>query len=141
MTTPPPTKAVQVFLNFDGRCEEAVEFYRRALGAEVEVLMHMRDSPDTERHMPGADNKVWHTSFRIGGTAIMASDCRCTGKPDFQGFSLALGVSTEAEADQYFAALSDGGTVEMPLGKTVWSPRFGVVTDRFGVSWMINVLD
>jgi PhnB protein len=127
-------------LNFDGRCEEAVEFYRSALGAKVDELVRMGDSTDPERSVPGADDKVWHTTFRIGATTFMASDCRCTGKPNFQGFSLALGAATNAEADRYFAALSDGGDVEMPLTKTSWSSRFGVVTDRFGVCWMVNTL-
>jgi PhnB protein len=140
MSTPDSNRAVLTFLNFDGRCEEAVDFYRRTLGAEVDAFVRMKDSTDPDRCVPGAGEKIWHTSFRIGTTTFMASDCRCTGKPDFQGFSLALSASTDSEADRYFTALSDGGTVEMPLQKTSWSPRFGVVTDRFGLNWMINLL-
>jgi PhnB protein len=133
---------VQAYLNFDGRCEEAVEFYRTALGAEVTALMRVKDSP--EPPPPGSPpvdgNKVMHASLRIGDTTVMASDCHCQGRPAFQGFSLAVAVPTTVEADRVFAALADGGAVQMPLTQTFWSPRFGVVSDRFGVSWMINVL-
>ncbi|MGH8763230.1 MAG: VOC family protein [Nitrosospira sp.] len=142
---------VQPYLFFDGRCEEAVEFYRGALGAEVIMLMRFKDAPPepdkgaaTEPDQscmppPGAENKVMHASFRIGDTTILASDGHCQGKPSFQGFSLSLIVSGEAEADRLFAALAEGGHVQMPLGKTFFSPRFGMVTDRFGVSWMIYI--
>jgi PhnB protein len=133
---------VQPYLNFEGRCEEAVEFYRRVLGAEVEMLMRFKDSPEPcapGMIPPGAENKVMHTSFRIGDTTVMASDCRCQGRPSFQGFSLSLTVPSEAEAEQLFAALGDGGQIQMPLTKTFFSPSFGVVADRFGVSWMIHV--
>ena len=133
---------VQPYLNFDGRCEEAIEFYRRALGAEVQMLMRFKDSPEPAAPgmvPPGAENKVMHASFRIGDTVVMASDCHCKGQPSFQGFSLSLTVPTEAAADRLFAALADGGQVQMPLTKTFFSPRFGVVADRFGVSWTIHV--
>lgn len=133
---------VQSYLNFDGRCEEAVEFYRRALGAEVMMLMRYKDSPEPSAPgmiPPGAENKVMHTSFRIGATTVMASDCHCQGRPNFQGISLALTSASEAEAERLFAALSDGGKAAMPLTKTFFSPRFGVVADRFGVTWMIYV--
>jgi PhnB protein len=133
---------VQPYLNFDGRCEEAVEFYRKALGAEVLMLLRFKDSPEPPRAdmvPPGSEAKVMHTAFRIGGTTVMASDCHCTGKPGFQGTSLALAVATEADAERAFAALADGGQVHQPLTKTFFSPRFGVVTDRFGVPWMVNV--
>lgn len=131
---------VQTYLNFNGRCEEAIEFYRRTLGAEVEMLMRMKDNPSPEQCVPGHDDKIMHASWRIGDTRLMASDGRCLGKPDFQGFSLSLLVQTEAEAERLFAALGDGGQVQMPLAKTFWSPRFGMVTDRFGISWMISVV-
>jgi len=134
---------VQPYLFFDGRCEEAVEFYRSALGAEVTMLMRFKESP--EPHNPemcplGADDKVMHASFRIGDTTVMASDGRCLGQPSFQGFALSLTVPNDAEADRRFAALADGGQVQMPLAKTFFSPRFGMVADRFGVSWMIIVM-
>jgi PhnB protein len=130
---------VQPYLFFEGRCEEAVEFYRQALGAEVERLMRFKDSPDQSMCAPGSGDKVMHATFRIGATTVMASDGRCEGRPSFQGFSLSLTVPTEAEADRFFTALGDGGQVQMPLTKTFFSPRFGMVADRFGVSWMIYV--
>jgi PhnB protein len=133
---------VQPYLFFDGRAEEAVEFYKSKLGAKVEMLMRFKDSPEPPQPgmvPPGAENKVMHASFRIGDTTVMASDGRCMGQPAFQGFSLSLTVPNEAEAERLFAALSDGGQVQMPLTKTFFSPRFGMVADRFGVSWMIVV--
>jgi PhnB protein len=134
---------LQSYLFFDGRCEEAIEFYKQALGAKVEMLMHFKDSPEPPQPgcmAPGSENKVMHACLQIGDTAVMASDGRCEGKPSFQGFSLSLTVKTEAEADRLFAALSAGGQVQMPLAKTFYSPRFGMVADRFGVSWMIVVM-
>ena len=134
---------VQPYLNFDGRCEEAVTFYRTALGAEVTTLMHYKDCPDTPPPgmvPPGSEKKVMHASFRIGETTVMASDGHCQGRPGFQGFSLSITVANEAEADRTFGALADGGKVSMPLGKTFFSPRFGMVTDRFGVGWMVIVV-
>lgn len=133
---------IQPYLFFDGRCEEAVEFYRSALGAEVEMLMRFKDSPEPPQPgmvPPGSEDKVMHTSFRIGDTTVMASDGRCVGLPSFQGFALSLTVPNEAEAERLFAALADGGQMQMPLTKTFFSPRFGMVADRFGVSWMIVV--
>lgn len=133
---------VQPYLFFDGRCEEAVEFYRSAFGAEVTLLMRFKDSPEPPQPgmvPPGSEDKVMHASFRIGDTTVMASDGQCQGLPSFQGFSLSLTVLNETEADRVFAVLAEGGRVQMPLAKTFWSPRFGMVADRFGVSWMINV--
>lgn len=133
---------IQPYLMFDGRCEEAVEFYRSRLGAKVEMLMRFKESPDPPPPgmlPPGSENKVMHSSLRIGDTIVMASDGRCAGQPSFQGFSLSISVPSEADAERIFAALADGGQVQMPLAKTFWSPRFGMVADRFGVSWMVNV--
>ena len=131
---------VQPYLFFDSRCDEALEFYRKALGAEVTALMRFKDSPDPNMACPGVSgDKVMHSSFRIGETTLMASDGRCNGKPNFEGFSLSITVSSEAEADKLFSALTDGGKVTMPLTKTFFSPRFGMATDRFGVCWMILV--
>jgi PhnB protein len=131
---------VQAYLVFEGRCEEAIEFYRTALGAEVTMLMRFKDNPETPPPgmvPPGAENKVMHAAIRIGDTLVMATDGRCQGPANFHGFMLSLSVANEAEADRKFAALSDGGTVQMPLGKTFFSPRFGMVADRFGVPWMV----
>lgn len=132
-------RIVQPYLFFDGRCDEALEFYRQALGAEVEMLMRFKDSPDPAG-CPGAlPDKVMHASLRIGETRLMASDGSCGGKPSFQGFALSVSVPTEAEADRRFTALAKGGQVQMPLTKTFFSPRFGMVTDRFGLTWMVIV--
>ncbi|MGQ0621956.1 MAG: VOC family protein [Panacagrimonas sp.] len=135
---------VQTYLSFNGRCEEAVEFYRQALGAQSDMLLRFKDSPDPlppGMVPPGFENKVMHTSFRIGETTVMADDGGgCQDGKGFSGFSLSLMLKDEAEAQQRFAALADGGQVRMPLGKTFWSPCFGMVADRFGVAWMINVI-
>ena len=131
---------VQAYLFFDGRCEEAVEFYRSKLGAEVTMLMRFKESPEPAAPgtvPPGSENKIMHCSFKIGDTELMASDGMCAGKAAFQGISLALSVPNEAEAQRMFKALSDGGQVQMPLARTFFSPSFGIVADRFGVSWMV----
>ena len=130
---------VQPYLFFDGRCEEAVEFYRTTLGAEVTMLMRFKESPDPGMCAPGAGDKVMHMSFRIGDTTLLASDGECKGQPNFQGFSLSLTAPNDAEAQRLFASLADGGQVRMPLTKTFFSSRFGMVADRFGVPWMIVV--
>ncbi len=130
---------VQPYLFFEGRCDEALKFYRQALGAEVEMLMRFKDSPEPAGCPGATPEKVMHASFRIGETRLMASDGRCEGKPSFQGFALSLSAANEAEADRRFAALAKGGQIQMPLAKTFFSPRFGMVTDRFGVTWMVIV--
>lgn len=133
--------SVQPYLFFSGRCEEALEFYGKALGAQVDMVMHFNESPDpTPPGMlqAGFENKVMHASFRIGGSSLMASD-GCDDKSRFDGFRLAFSAPTEAEATRAFEALADGGSVMMPLCKTFWSPCFGMVTDRFGVGWMVTV--
>jgi PhnB protein len=133
---------VEPYLFFEGRCEEALEFYRQALGAEVTMLMRNKESPEPPppgKLPPGSENKILHSNFRIGDTTVMASDGFCSGKPNFQGFSLTVGAPNEAEARRMFAALADGGQVRMPLSKTFFSPCFGMVADRFGVAWMIMV--
>ena len=137
-----PNTLVQPYLFFGGRCDEAMEFYRTALGAQVDLLMRYKDSPDP--HPPGMlaegfENKVMHTSFRIGETTLMASDGCSPDDGKFNGFSLSLTMPGEADADRVFAALSEGGSVKMPLTKTFWSPRFGMLTDRFGIGWMVSV--
>jgi PhnB protein len=131
--------SVQPYLFFDGRCEEALEFYRNALGAEVEMLSRFKDAPEPGMAQPGMEDKVMHASFRIGESMLMASDGRCDGNPEFAGFSMAIDVPTESEAERLFNALSEGGTVKMPLEKTFWASKFGMLEDRFGVGWMVSV--
>jgi len=132
---------IEPYLFFNGRCEEAVEFYKKALGAEVLMLMRYKESPEPPPPgmvPPGWENKIMHTSLRVGNTTVMASD-GCSEGTNFQGFSLSLSVANDAEAKRVFTALTDGGQVKMPLGKTFWSPCFGMVVDRFGVGWMVTV--
>lgn len=133
---------IESYLFFNGRCEEAIEYYQRALGAELLMMMRNKEAP--EKPPPGmlpegSDEKVMHATLRVGSSNMMLSDGRCDGRPVFNGFSLSLDAASEAEADRLFAALCDGGTVQMPLAKTFWSPKFGMVADRFGVSWMVSV--
>jgi PhnB protein len=128
---------IQPYLFYDGRCDEAIDFYRAAVGAEVTMLMRFKDSPEPASH--GNAEKVMHASLRIGDTTVLMSDGRCTGKLSFQGFALSLLVSDDAEAERFFAALGNGGQVQMPLTKTFFTSKFGMVADRFGVSWMIYV--
>ena len=143
------------YLFFDGRAEEAIEFYRAALGAEVEYLMRFRDAPQRDQAAtdgpftetkevvmdlpPGSEEKLLHASFRIGETTVMASDGLCSGKPSFGGISLSLTAKDAAEAERLFSALGEGGQVQQPMIKTFFSPAFGMVADRFGVSWMVSV--
>ncbi|HEY5601638.1 MAG TPA: VOC family protein [Gammaproteobacteria bacterium] len=133
---------IQAYLFFEGRCEEALNYYRDAIGAEILMQMRYKESPEPPppgKLAPGFENKIMHASFRVGDTVVMASDGMCSGKPGFQGFSLSLTVNNETQADRLFAALADSGQVQMPLEKTFWSARFGMLVDRFGVSWMIGV--
>ncbi len=134
---------VQPYLFFDGRCEEAINFYSKALGAKVEMLMRFKDSPEPPQPgmcPPGSEDKIMHAAFHLGEATLMASDGRCEGKARFQGFSLSLNAANEADAKRLFDALGEGGQVQMPLGKTFFSPSFGMVADRFGVSWMVIVM-
>ena len=130
---------VQSYLFFDGRCEEAIDFYKKTLGAEVGMLMRWKDSPDKSMCTPSNENKVMHASLTIGETRVMASDGRNTGNPEFKGFALSVNAKDEADADRLFNSLSAGGKVTMPLGKTFFSPRFGMTSDKFGVNWMVIV--
>lgn len=135
-------RVIQPYLFFNGRCEEAVAFYRKALGAQVEMMMRYKESPEPPppgMFPPGFENKIMHTSFRVGQTTVMASDGCSADKASFEGFFLSLSVPSESDADRVFAALADGGQVRVPLAKTFWSPRFGMVADRFGVGWMLSV--
>jgi PhnB protein len=134
---------VTPYLFFDGRCEEAIEFYKHTLGAEVSMLMRNRESPEAPPPgtlPPGSENKIMHASFKIGDTLVMGSDGHCGGKPAFEGFGLSITPTDEATAKRIFASLGDGGELRMPLAKTFFSPCFGMVTDRFGVLWMVYVM-
>lgn len=134
---------VQPYLFFDGRCDEAIAFYREVLGAEVTMLMRFRESPDPPPQgslPPGFEEKVMHANLSFGDTQVMVSDGRCTGQPGFQGFALTASLSDVGEVERVFGALAEGGQVQMPLEKTFWSPRFGMLTDRFGVSWMVMAM-
>lgn len=134
---------VQPYLFFDGHCEEAIEFYRQALGAKVEMLMRYKDSPEPpppDLALPGMEDKVMHASFRIGDSIVMASDDCTRTQISFQGFQLSLTVSDDVEAERRFTALAEGGQVKMPLAKTFFATKFGMVVDRFGVSWMVVVV-
>jgi PhnB protein len=133
---------VQPYLTFGGRCEEALEFYRKAVGAQVDAVMSFKDAPEPPPPgvlAPGFENKVMHAAFRIGSSTVMASD-GCGPDSRFDGFSLSLMAPTVDDAKKLFEALSDGGKVTMPMGPTFWSPCFGMLVDRFGVSWMVIVL-
>ena len=134
----PTGRMVSAYLNFDGRCAEALAFYQQAVGAVVIDLKQFKDAPPSGDCTPSNPDLIMHAAFRVGDSMIMASDCHGSGKPAFAGISLALGVSDPADANRCFEALSAGGTICMPLEPTFWSPAFGVVTDRFGVTWMIN---
>jgi PhnB protein len=129
---------VQAYLFFDGRCEEALQFYSKHLGARVEMLMRNKESPEPPppgMNAPG--EKIMHAAFRVGDTQVLASDGMCAGQPKFDGFSLALTVPNDAEAKRVFNALADGGQVRMPLTRTFFASSFGMVADRFGVGWMV----
>ena len=130
---------VQSYLMFEGRCEEALNFYSKALGAEIETMLRFKDSPDPNMGSPDLGDKILHSSFRIGDTVLMASDGDCQGSPQFQGISLTITVPDIPKAEEVFAALEDGGQVQMPLTETFFSPNFGMVADRFGVFWMVLV--
>jgi PhnB protein len=142
MSTSISQAVVQPYLFFGGRCEEAIEFYRKALGAEVVRLARFKEAPEPQPGLPECfEEKVMHATLRIGETMVMASDGRCEGEPNFEGFSLSITVPDEPEAERVFAALSeDGGLVTMPLEKTFWAPKFGMLQDRFGVGWMVSVM-
>jgi PhnB protein len=142
MSAPSINPTVNTYLNFNGRCEEAIEFYTRALGAQLIMLLRYKDNPDPLP--PGVSHdammeKVMHSSFRLGDTVVMASDGGCKEDGKFQGFTLTLSVATESEADVLFKALADGGQIHMPQMKTFFSPRFGMLSDRFGINWIVMV--
>ena len=131
---------VQPYLDFNGRCQEAIDFYRRAIGAEVTMLMHFKDCPEPQQSSmtsPENKDKVMHAALKIGESTVFASDGRCTGTTNFHGIALALNAKDEADAKRLFGALAEGGRVNMPLTKTFFSPAFGMLADKFGVGWMV----
>lgn len=137
------TPLIQPYLFFNGRCEEALEFYRSTLGAEIIMLLRFNEAPDAPPEgmtPPDWEEKIMHSSFRIGESILMASD-GCSETSGFQGFSLSLTLPDPEEARRVFIALSEGGSVEMPLGETFWSPCYGMLTDRFGLGWMVSIPD
>lgn len=136
----PVPRLVEPYLFFDGRCDEAIVFYETVLGAKVTGLMRFKESPDPGMCPPGMDDKVMHASLQIGETSMMLSDGRCSGAPSFQGFALSVAMPDEAGAEKVFAALAEGGEVQMPMTETFFARRFGMVADRFGVSWMVLVM-
>ena len=130
---------VQPYLNFDGRCDEALEFYKNAIGAKVGMLLRFKEAPDKSMISPGSEEKVMHSAVQMGDSTVLMSDARCAGKPNFNGIALTISAKTEAEADKLFNGLAEGGQVTMPLAKTFFSPKFGMVADKFGVGWMVLV--
>ncbi|HWD19634.1 MAG TPA: VOC family protein [Verrucomicrobiae bacterium] len=135
----PPVIAVQPYLFFEGRCEEAIEFYRKAIGAEIVMLMRFKESPDQSMCAPGTGEKIMHATLKAGPSLFMLSDGRCGGKQTYDGFALSVSAADEAGAQKMFTALSEGGKATMPLTKTFFSPAFGMLTDKFGVGWMVIV--
>ena len=131
--------AIAPYLDFDGRCEEAIDFYAQAVGATCTMKLRWKDSPDPQMCGPGNGEKIMHTRLEIGGSSVLASDGRCQGQAKFNGISLSLTAKDEADATRYFNALAEGGRVQMPLAQTFFSPSFGMVADRFGVNWMVYV--
>lgn len=133
--------SIQPYLFFGGRCEEALEFYGKAVGAEIVMLSRFKDAPpDSMPKMPECFNeKIMHARVQIGSSMFFASDGRCEGNPEFEGFSMAIEVPTESEAERVFNALSEGGAVIMPLEKTFWAPKFGMLQDQFGLAWMVSL--
>lgn len=132
---------VEPYLQFDGRCEEAIEFYKKTVGAKVVMMMRFKDAPAgaCPEQPQEVKNKIMHSTLQIGDSTLHASDGHCQGKMKFDGFSLSLSPATDAEAQKLFAALSEGGKVGMPMSKTFFASSFGMVNDKFGLSWMVIV--
>jgi len=128
---------VQAYLSFEGRAVEAIEFYKAALGATVDMMMQFKDAPPEMNVSPESKDKVMHAAFHVGDTQLMATDGQCSGKSSFSGISLTLNASSNEEADKLFNALAQGGKVNMPMGETFFAHRFGMVADKFGVGWMV----
>jgi PhnB protein len=130
---------VEPYLYFDGRAEEALNFYKQAIGAEIACIMRFDEGPPEMQVPPGAENKVMHAAMQVGSSLIMVSDGMCNEKEPtpFSGISLTISVDDPAKAEKLFSALGQGGQVQMPLGETFFAEKFGMVADKFGVSWMV----
>ena len=135
------TPIIQPYLFLGGRGDEAIEFYKKALKAETQMVMRYKESPNRRKMPlpPGWENKIMHASLRVGGGSIMLSDGCGENESGYKGFSLSYTAPDVAEAERAFAALGEGGEVQMPLSKTFFSPSFGMVKDRFGICWMVFV--
>jgi PhnB protein len=129
---------VNIYLNFNGNCEEAFKFYEKTLGAKIDSLMKHSGSPAEEHVAPEWRDKVLHARLAVGDTIIMASDAPPEYQTEARGFYISLQIDDANEARRIFDAFADGGRVAMPLGKTFWAELFAMVTDRFGTPWMIN---
>lgn len=132
---------IEPYLFFRGRCAEAIEFYQKALGAEVVMSMRFRENPDENAPELPSDfgDRIMHASLKVGDATLMMSDGLSKEPTNFEGFSVSLTARDAAECERWFTALRDGGKIEMPLGKTFFAEMFGGVIDRFGLSWMIIV--
>jgi PhnB protein len=128
---------VQPYLSFEGRAQEAIDFYKSALGATVDMVMHFKDAPPEMQASPESKDKIMHSAFRIGDTQVMATDGQCSGKASFSGITLTLNATSNGEAEKLFNALAQGGKVNMPMSETFFANRFGMVADKFGVGWMV----
>jgi PhnB protein len=131
---------VTPYLGFEGRCDEAIAFYKSAVGAEVNSLMRFKDMPGgCPEGSPSSTHpeKVMHSELKIGDSLVFLSDGHCTGSTKFEGISLTLAASSDAQAQKIFSALAVEGKVMMPLGKTFFASQFGMLTDRFGVAWIV----
>ena len=128
---------VQPYLSFEGKCDDAIAFYKEAVDAEVQMLMRFKEAPDQSMITPESAEKVMHSALKIGESVVMASDGRCSGEPGFRGVTLSLSVKSPEDAEKYFKALSEGGHVGMPMSQTFFASRFGMLTDKFGVGWMV----
>lgn len=131
---------IQPYVFFDGRCEEALEFYQQSVGAEIGMLLRYRDNPDPSTNPPGAEDNIMHGEMRIGESTVLVSDGHCGGSPTFEGFALTLIAKSVEESERLYKALEEGGQVLVPLGKSFFSPSFGMLTDQFGVMWLVYVV-
>ena len=129
---------MNAYLSFRGDCEEAFEYYREHLGADVGQLFRYAGSPMADQAPADWGHKIMHGTVTIGGEPLMGGDVAPGDYQAPRGFSMSLALADTGKADRIFRALSDGGTVQVPMAETFWAARFGMVTDRFGIPWMIN---